>query len=95
MADQWFSLGTPVFFTNKTDRHDISEILLKVALNTIIPTPNSLSSLEEFEDTRSESVNRRMTDNTMAPKKDKTTKDDLQNTTQKTKYQVTQTLLKP
>jgi hypothetical protein len=36
-----------------------------------------------------------LTDNTMAPKKDKTTKDDLQNTTQKTKYQVTQTLLKP
>jgi tryptophan synthase beta subunit len=24
-----------VFFTNKTDRHDITEILLKVALNTI------------------------------------------------------------
>jgi hypothetical protein len=29
----WFS---PVSFTNKTDRHDITEILLKVALNTII-----------------------------------------------------------
>ena len=26
-----------VFFTNKTDRHDITEILLKVALNTITP----------------------------------------------------------
>jgi hypothetical protein len=25
----------PVSFTNKTDRHDITEILLKVALNTI------------------------------------------------------------
>ena len=25
--------------TNKTDRHDITEILLKVALNTITPTP--------------------------------------------------------
>jgi hypothetical protein len=34
-ADQWFSLGTPVFSTNKTDRHDITEILLKEALNTI------------------------------------------------------------
>ena len=27
--------GTPVSSTNKTDRHDITEILLKVALNTI------------------------------------------------------------
>ena len=32
---QWFSAGTPVSSTNKTDRHDITEILLKVALNTI------------------------------------------------------------
>ena len=32
---QWFSPGTPVSFTNKTDRHDITEILLKVVLNTI------------------------------------------------------------
>jgi hypothetical protein len=30
-----FSPGTPVFSTNETDRHDIAEILLKVALNTI------------------------------------------------------------
>jgi len=36
-----------------------------------------------------------MTDNTMAQKKGKTTNDDLQNTTQKTKDQATQTLLKP
>jgi hypothetical protein len=32
---QWFSPATPVSSTNKTDRHDITEILLKVALNTI------------------------------------------------------------
>ena len=32
---RWFSPGTPVSFTNKTDRHDITEILLKVMLNTI------------------------------------------------------------
>jgi hypothetical protein len=32
---RWFSVGTPVSSTNKTDRHDIAEILLKVALNTI------------------------------------------------------------
>ena len=30
-----FSPGSPVSSTNKTDRHDITEILLKVALNTI------------------------------------------------------------
>jgi hypothetical protein len=29
----------PVSSTNKTDRHDITEILLKVALNTITLTP--------------------------------------------------------
>jgi hypothetical protein len=31
----WFSSGILVSSTNKTDRHDITEILLKVALNTI------------------------------------------------------------
>jgi hypothetical protein len=37
----WFSPGTPVSSTNKTDHHDIAEILLKVALNTIDQTkPN-------------------------------------------------------
>ena len=33
--DRLFSQGTPVSSTNKTDRHDITHILLKVALNTI------------------------------------------------------------
>jgi hypothetical protein len=33
-----FSLGPPVSSTSKTDRHDITEILLKVALNTIKQT---------------------------------------------------------
>ena len=32
----WFSPGTPISSTNKTDRHDIAEILLKVELSTII-----------------------------------------------------------
>ena len=32
---RWFSPDTPVSPTNKTDHHDIAEILLKVALNTI------------------------------------------------------------
>jgi hypothetical protein len=31
----WFSPGTPVSSTNKTDLHDIIEILLKVAFSTI------------------------------------------------------------
>ena len=31
-------MGTPVSTTNKTDHHDIAEILLKVALNTITLT---------------------------------------------------------
>ena len=30
-----FFLGTPVYSTNKTDRHDIAEILMKVELSTI------------------------------------------------------------
>jgi hypothetical protein len=39
-TDRWFSPGPPVSSTNKTDRHDITEILLKVALNTIKQTTN-------------------------------------------------------
>ena len=35
MAGRWFSSGTAVSSTNKTDCHYITEILLKVALNTI------------------------------------------------------------
>ena len=38
VAGQWFSLHPPVTPTNKTGRHDITEILLKVALNTITLT---------------------------------------------------------
>jgi hypothetical protein len=41
VAGWLFSPGTPVSSTNKsikTDRHDITEILLKVALNTINKT---------------------------------------------------------
>ena len=34
VAGWWFSPGTSVYSTNKTDRHNIAEILLKVALNT-------------------------------------------------------------
>jgi hypothetical protein len=38
------SPGPPVSSTNKTDRNDITEILLKVALNTIKQTNKSLVS---------------------------------------------------
>ena len=40
VAGQWSSSGTPVSSTNKTDRHDITEIFLKVALNFITLTLN-------------------------------------------------------
>jgi len=32
---RWFSPGTPASSTTKTGRHDIAEILLKVALSTV------------------------------------------------------------
>jgi hypothetical protein len=35
VTGRWFSRGTPVSSTNKTDRHDITKILFNVALNTI------------------------------------------------------------
>jgi hypothetical protein len=42
VADWWFSLGTPVSSTNKSDRYDITEILLKVMLNTINQPTNHI-----------------------------------------------------
>ena len=39
---QWFSPGTPDSLTNKTYCNDITEILLKVVLNTITPNPNKI-----------------------------------------------------
>jgi hypothetical protein len=42
VSDLWqvggFSPGPPLSSTNKTDHHDINEILLKVVLNTIKQT---------------------------------------------------------
>jgi len=38
-AGRWFSPRTPVSSTNKTDHRDITEILLKAALNTIKQKP--------------------------------------------------------
>jgi len=34
-AGRWLSPGTPVSFTYETDRYDTTQILLKVALNTM------------------------------------------------------------
>ena len=45
-----FSPGTPVSSTNKTDRHDITEILLKVAFNIITLTlPRFLCRVKYLE----------------------------------------------
>jgi hypothetical protein len=46
----WLSPGTQVSSTNKTDCHDITEILLKVALNTIKQT-NKQDKLSYFYET--------------------------------------------
>jgi hypothetical protein len=43
----WFSPGPPVSSTNKTDRHNITELLLKVTLNTINQTKPLLSDEDQ------------------------------------------------
>jgi hypothetical protein len=50
VTGRWFSTGTQVSSINKTDLHDITEILLKVALNTIKPnqTYNCLSFPQSY-----------------------------------------------
>ena len=48
-AGRWLSAGTPVFSTNNTDRHDITEILLKVALNTIILNPPNKNDIHPYD----------------------------------------------
>jgi len=40
-AGRWFSSGSPGFLHNNIDHHDIAEILLKVALNTITLRSNT------------------------------------------------------
>jgi len=44
VAGRWFSLGNPVSSINRIDRHDISEILLKVALNTLKPNQPTITA---------------------------------------------------
>ena len=45
---RWFSPGILFSSTNKTDRNDVTEILLKVALNTINPKPLELHFWTNF-----------------------------------------------
>ena len=46
-----FLQGTMVSSTNKTDPHDIAEILLKVVLNTISHKPNRISCINSLSTT--------------------------------------------
>ena len=50
---QWFSPGTPVSSTNKTDHQNIAETLLKVALNTITLTLEKDNALKTSPKTHS------------------------------------------
>ena len=45
---RWFSPGTPASSTTKTGRHNIAEILLKVALNTITQIKSLLNTIKWF-----------------------------------------------
>jgi hypothetical protein len=42
-AGRWVTPGTLVSYTKKNDRHDVTEILLKVAINTINLNHNQVS----------------------------------------------------
>jgi hypothetical protein len=67
VAGQWFSPGPPVSSTNRTDHHDITEILLKVVLNTIKPQPTKwliieLQTVKHHKTTTNQMINNRITD---------------------------------
>ena len=56
MTGRWFSPGTPVSSSNKTDRHDITEILLKVALQHHKPKPNLTYNVIDYQNFLSWSI---------------------------------------
>ena len=67
MAGRWLSPGTLVSSTNKTDRHNITDILLKVALSTTTPPPQAVKKarvsrvkLESGQDAQAWAVSRSM-----------------------------------
>jgi hypothetical protein len=49
MTGRWFSPGTPVSSTNKTDRHSKTEVLLKLALSTIKRNQTVLGYIKKKE----------------------------------------------
>ena len=53
---RWLSPGTPASSTTKTGRHDIAEILLKVALNTINQSNHILNEHFKILDVTSRKV---------------------------------------
>jgi hypothetical protein len=57
VSGQLFSPGTPVFTNNKTDRHDIAEIFLKVALYINGLLIINILHYKKFEDTKGVSRN--------------------------------------
>ena len=54
-TDQWISPDIPVSSTNKTDHHDIAEIMLKVVLNTI-NQPSQTSHLHSLNTKKDHSI---------------------------------------
>jgi hypothetical protein len=45
-SGRWFSPDTLVYVTNKTGRNNITELLLKVTLNTITSNPSCIYSYD-------------------------------------------------
>jgi hypothetical protein len=62
MVGRWFSPGTLASSTTKTGRHDIAEILLKVALNTKIQIQIQKHILEVINGTQKNTTLLRTTD---------------------------------
>jgi hypothetical protein len=50
VAGKWFSPGTLVSFTKENDHHDITEILPKVALNTLLSNTVLSLNISRFGD---------------------------------------------
>jgi hypothetical protein len=59
VADRWFSPCSPVSSTNKTDRYNITEIFLKVALNTMKQKYNSFAAYLNLIEGQNEKNNKK------------------------------------